>query len=294
MKTHSWDEAVGRDSFAQYLQLQRRYDAELRKALEKAAREASRIIAAMPKDTFSQRTRMSLYQMRLFRIADILNGLWGNMANITENSMRRAATAGADATTNLAKTLGRSVPKSSLLLSGFQQAADRSAANVQARFINSINLSPRVYKNAAWSRGRVDDAINNGISLGKSAKEIASDVKGMISARTPGGVSFAAFRLGRTEINNAYHTVQTQSYATQPWITGVQWKNSGSHPRPDVCDLYATEDHVGLGKGVFEKGNVPRKPHPQCLCHVIAITESREDFVDNLMAGNYNSYISFT
>lgn len=157
--------------------------------------------------------------------------------------------------------------------------------------MNAIDLSPRVYKNRALAAGQVDQAINTGILLGKSSKEIAADVRGLISARAPGGVSYSALRLGRTELNNAFHTTQTRAYAEQPWVAGVKWNLSGSHPRPDACDEYARQDHDDLGAGVFRRQNVPGKPHPQCLCYITAITISREDFIDNLFAGRYDTFL---
>jgi hypothetical protein len=39
---------------------------------------------------------------------------------------------------------------------------------------------------------------------------------------------------------------------------------------------------------VFAKGDVPRKPHPQCLCFITPETVSEEEFFDKLLSGDYH------
>lgn len=289
MEPSRWNEANARTYFGRYLRLQTEYDVKLKRILEDGARAAQKLVRTLPNETFSQGVRTAMYRQRYAVINEVVVSLWGNAANITKAGIAASAKLGAESVTTLADALISS--RSGVLIDGFREAALRSVTNVQARLINQIDLSPRVYKNQALAMGHVDQRINNGILLGKSAKEIANDVRSLISARAPGGVSYSAMRLGRTELNNAFHTTQTRSYAEQPWITGVKWVTSGSHPRPDVCDEYATQDGFDLGPGVFDRRNVPGKPHPQCLCHIVAITVSREDFIDSLVAGDYSYYL---
>ncbi len=75
--------------------------------------------------------------------------------------------------------------------------------------------------------------------------------------------------IAQTENANAYHLSQIQATEGDPDIIGYQWRLSRSHPRPDICDVYASIDY-GLGKGVFPKDKVPRqKAHPFCLCYLL-------------------------
>lgn len=90
-------------------------------------------------------------------------------------------------------------------------------------------------------------------------------------------------RLSRTEINNAFHEQQKRA-GDKPWVEGVKWNLSGSHPRPDTCNDYANQSN-GLGRGVFKTGDVPDKPHPQCLCYLTYETLSPEAFLDALGTG---------
>lgn len=290
MATLAWNESVARKSFNEYLQYQKEFDAILRKILGDASAEAQRLTRRLPAKTFSQKVRKGQFSQYQKGIDALLGEVWDDTLDAI---VQRMAGASDIAISNIDEMVARLVLGTrTRLTTEFQQAANRAAQNVQSRLLNSIDLSPRVYKNKALSSGQVDQAINRGIVLGKSAREIADDVRRLISTRTPGGISYAAQRLGRTEINNAFHTTQTRSYARQPWVTGVRWVTSGSHPRPDICDDFAHSDHEGLGAGIFKKSDVPGKPHPQCLCHIVAITIEREEFLDNLVAGRYDKFIN--
>ncbi len=75
--------------------------------------------------------------------------------------------------------------------------------------------------------------------------------------------------IAQTENANAYHLSQIKATEYDPDIVGYQWRLSSSHPRPDICDVYANINY-GLGKGVFPKDKVPRqKAHPFCLCYLL-------------------------
>lgn len=279
------------------MSFQSEFDSEMRKILEDAAKESQRLIRNLPDRTFSERIRISQFRRNKGAIDKVIKEFWSNAGGVIQSRLIGASDISVGMSDEIARALGqaarssRKLAGSQRLIDSFESAAFRGVENVQSRLMNDIHLSPRVYRNRALTIGQVDSAVNRGIVLNKSAKEIAKSVYGLISSRTPGGASFAAMRLGRTELNNAFHITQTRSYAEQPWITGVKWSLSGSHPRPDACDDYANGDHDGLGRGVFKKGDVPGKPHPQCLCYITAITIDRDDFVDDLISGKFDAYI---
>lgn len=77
-----------------------------------------------------------------------------------------------------------------------------------------------------------------------------------------------------------------------PWVEGMKWNLSESHPRPDPCDDFAKEDHDDLGPGIFKPGNVPPKPHPQCFCYVTAVMLDDEAFLDRLVEGRYDRFLN--
>ncbi len=290
MNPQPWNESVARSNFQAYLRYQKDFDATLNAILRDAATEAGRLISRLPQGTASSKLRVGQFNQYRQGINQILDQTWNGTLDEIMTRIRGASGLAISSNDEVISRL--LLGRNGQLMLEFQQAAQRAAQNVQSRLMNQINLSARVYKNKALSSGMVDKTINRGLALGKSAREIANDVRKLISTRTPGGVSYAAKRLGRTEINNAFHTTQTRIYEGQPWISGVKWVTSGSHPRPDVCDEYARQDHDDLGPGVFKKGSVPGKPHPQCLCHIVAITIPRDEFLDNLLAGKYRQFVN--
>lgn len=133
--------------------------------------------------------------------------------------------------------------------------------------------------------GTLDRQINSHIAQGASAKRLADAVKHSIKPSVPGGVSHAAMRLARTEINNAFHSQAIASMQDEPWVIGVEWNLSRQHPadQRDICDQYADIR-------IFDKTKVPPKPHPNCRCYITSVLEDFQIFANKLRAGAYNEY----
>lgn len=153
-----------------------------------------------------------------------------------------------------------------------------------------VPLSQRVYNSNVGINQKIDRLVNSAIARGLSAREFASEVRAFINPATPGGVRYASMRLARTEINNAAHAAAIQSAQGKPWIEAMHWNLSGSHGRPDICNQYATGGPKGDGN--YPVHSVPAKPHPQCLCYPTSVTVDDDEFLDNLIGGKYESYIS--
>jgi len=89
---------------------------------------------------------------------------------------------------------------------------------------------------------------------------------------------YKAQRIARTETNLAYREGHIASATDEngelhPWISGIGWRLSPAHPRPDICDVWADDDSDGLGNGNYEPSNVP-PGHPCCLCYTVSILAS--------------------
>ena len=154
---------------------------------------------------------------------------------------------------------------------------------------HSMTLSERVYRNGRNSITIVEGLIDQGLLTGRSAREIARMVHSYINPRTPGGMSYAAMRLGRTELNNAFHETSIRMASEDPFVSRMKWNLSRSHPKADKCDEYAKETgRKGWGPGEYAPGDVPTKPHPQCLCFTTTIPISEEAFLRNIHAGKYD------
>lgn len=216
--------------------------------------------------------------------------LWAQLGK----DLRAAGTGAADAASAAVDTLDRALFASAgqrlpeELARAHQAYAREVVETYFSRMQNGISLSEQVYKSRALSQGWVDRAVNRTILQGGSWRDLMQRVLPMIDPNTPGGVSYAAKRLARTELNNAFHTTQVRLGQGNPWVTGQQWHLSKKHPKADTCDSYAGEVHVEGGKpGVYAAENVPAKPHPQCYCYITQTTVSEEEFFNRLMSGDY-------
>jgi hypothetical protein len=91
-------------------------------------------------------------------------------------------------------------------------------------------------------------------------------------------------RLGRTEIQNAFHMAQIDAQKVNPAALGAVWHLSEQHDVPDNCNMYAERNMHKLGRGVFPVGKVPRKPHPQCMCFLTTKLPDRDEFIARMRA----------
>lgn len=279
--------ALGRAILLKYLRTQRLTDVELRKLLRETAKESERFIASLSNAPSSQ------VRAAQVRLAEEQVRLWAQVEGSIRRGAGNAGQAAAELMSQFDRPYLRSIGIDPLAWQRAQVAtARRGVLSYLARGVNGIPLSERVYKNAALSSGRIDAIINQGLLLGKSAREIAVEVRRFISPTTPGGASYAAMRLGRTELNNAFHTISREKYAQTPWVETVRWNLSGSHPRPDVCDELATNSGFrGGGPGEYRPGSVPNKPHPHCFCFIEPVPVDEDAFVQGFLAGRYDSYL---
>jgi hypothetical protein len=267
----------------EYIKVQRHTDAEIRRLLRASAREMRRVMAANPGSIRAMQVAINHNQMQMW--AGVRNQTLLGIAEATEAAVKVQGLFDED----LLRAIGWD---STYWRQSLIAAAQRNLLNVESRRQIARQLSSRVYKNQALSSGKIAEIIETQIGLGGSARDIARAVSAYISPTTPGGVSYAAMRLGRTELNNAFHQTQINGYRQTPWVETVFWKLSGSHQRPDECNEYADGIHMSGGKaGQFDIGDVPDKPHPNCLCYTTAGMMKREEFVAAFKQGRFDNYI---
>lgn len=290
LRASKQSQAIGARAWRGHLGAIRATDREIAAILRDAAKEAEKIIANNVSDSVSARVRRAQYRIALSQLTQLSAEMWGSITPAIQRGIDRAIEEGIKGIIDLDTILADAVADNTLRNSVIR-GAERAADTVRSRLINDIRLSPKVYRTRALSQGWVAKAVNRGLALGQSADEIARSVRHMINPNTPGGVSYAAKRLARTEINNAFHTSTIRLAADDPWTAGFKWVLSDSHPRPDPCNPLAEDDHDGLGAGIFLPKNVPGKPHPQCLCYLLVIHVPEDEFIDKLIAGDYDDYI---
>ncbi len=274
----------GRIPLTEYLQAQTTTDRELARVLELAARQSSAVLRGLQLSegsSLEQRVRGARFAGVLAEITRIQRGLWESdtgIQGIIVRSLPRAEKAAGLAfnllETALVDVIGLAAARPLITA---QRAAVHQGFELD-RVRRARHLSARVYKNAALSSGAVERQIRASIIQGESARDMAKRVERFISAKTPGGVSYAAMRLARTELNNAFHEQQKRQ-GDAPWVKSMKWNTSKSHPRKDACDDLATQNRHGLGRGCYPADAIPDKPHPQCLCFTTFNTISETDML---------------
>ena len=172
----------------------------------------------------------------------------------------------------------------------------------QGRKVEGLNLSERVWKYVGQYREQMETALDAGLSEGRSAQQLARDVKQNLkdpnrlfrrvrdkrgnlvlskAARAfhPGrGVYRSsvknAQRLTRSEINMAYRESDWQRWQSLDFVVGYEVVRSNHEPLCD-CDICARL--VGRYPKTFKFIGW----HPQCMCYAIPILMDEETFDDN-------------
>jgi hypothetical protein len=264
-------------------------DVEIRKVMKDAAAEASRIVRSLEgNESVGSKVRSAQASLAASQVE-----AWGSVHSATKVGIGDAFDAATDLQVLADERLFKAAGMNSAFWRQSMLATSRQGLDSYiSRKEFNYTLSQKVYRNTALSRGYVERAVNNGLLLGKSAREIAADVKKYIDPATPGGASYAAMRLGRTEVQNAFHTTSIKQFKDTPWVNVVKWFLSGSHPRPDACNEYAEAvTFAGGGAGEWRPDDVPAKPHPQCLCYIDGIADPLDKYVAEFKSGKFDDYI---
>lgn len=150
-------------------------------------------------------------------------------------------------------------------------------------------LSDRLWRARQADRDAIDTILRSAIAAGddplKAAKRLEdylTPVGHATRTSTPrsGSGNYAARRLARTEVTRAFGQATIQAADLNPFVDGVKWNLSGSHPKPDACDGHARRHSRGMEPGVYRPSETPRYPeHPMCLCHLSPVVTRRVDEV---------------
>lgn len=174
---------------------------------------------------------------------------------------------------------------------GFDLTTSFSAVPLQATkkciervWSDGFSFSDRIWRMDSFARDGVNQILTSGIARGQSAVSMSKELRRFLidpdiepgvswttgvskSVTGKGTIHYNALRLARTEINNAYRETLVTANASNPITLGVRWNLSNSHPRPDICDVWAESDLYGIGAGVYPPGATPLD-HPGGLCYV--------------------------
>lgn len=159
---------------------------------------------------------------------------------------------------------------------------------------DGLQLSDRLWRIDRHARDVVTNAIEMAVIQGhgalQSARELLArgqQVPGDIVAKMnaanatalgktttdhltgSGGPMDNAMRLMRTELNRAHGEAYINATLSHPDAVGIRFKLSPNHPKHDICDLHATANLYGLGKGVYpDRQSCPWPAHPNTLSYV--------------------------
>lgn len=274
-----------------YLAVEGHYDKKLKPALLQTVSDIDKSFGELNDDTKSGRVRRVQLGLAHKEIRNHIDNLFGSVGNLIRDNRQDAAVAAVNAQLYderglLARIFKRSSDRKQYADSLTETARRNVEATTMRVLKTEIPLSHRVWKTRALAKGQVQQAINNGLAKGDSAANIAKNVKALVNPDSPGGISYAAKRLGRTEINNAFHAQSIADSQNVPWCHDMEWHLSKVHKIDpgDECETYALQK-------TFDTEHVPDKPHPNCRCYVTPYLLSYDEFEQNLLAGQYNSYL---
>jgi hypothetical protein len=275
-----------------YLDIEKSADKDLFQALADATAAIDKSLLAL-KGSTAEGAAVRRVQLALAHkeIRKEMTSLFGDVGNLIRGYNGKAAVAAVDAalsheTRTLGKLFKTKADRANYSAS-LRQSAQRNIESVVTRVLATQQpLSQRVYKTRALANGMVSKALNNGLARGDSADLIAVAVHDLISPNVIGGVSYAAKRLARTEIGNAFHAQSIASAQDQPWVHQMRWNLSKQH-RDDPGDY--CEDYAQIG--LFPVENIPDKPHPNCRCFVTPEVDDDDTFDNQLFMGHFDAYL---
>jgi hypothetical protein len=272
------------NEFQPYRRVQKAAEDDLAVILEQTAKAIRARLLKLPRGLGGQ-VRAAQLRTTLAAILKMQRAMWtGKIQPRVVKGVKDAESAAESAIETMTRVAYAALPEAAAeaLIRGLRASAESGLQSDAARVVRP--LSARVYRQRALDDGKIEDLIRQGLISNLSAKELADSIYKYVSPTTPGGASYAAMRLARTEINNAFHERQLLG-ANRPGVSAVVWNLSGSHKVPDLCNKYAAHG----GNGRWPVGKVPEKPHPQCFCYLTYVTESPETFRKKLDAGDYDA-----
>lgn len=261
-------------------------DREVLAMLRATKRRVDAILKELPEGKQEiRRAQLEATRARLLaEQASIFERLGDIVAARRARAASRSAGLSAAADRALLDLVGKDAEGQFLYESALQVGQRQIDAALARMRLSQLPLSKRIYNTSVWMGGRLGKLINETLATGLNAKEFARRARDWFNPNTPGGIRYAAMRLARTEINNAFHAMTAEKAARDPWITEVEWNLSKSHPKPDICNQVHAESP-------FPADKVPARPHPQCMCYITPKSIDEDEFIDRFLSGEYDDFL---
>lgn len=155
----------------------------------------------------------------------------------------------------------------------------------QRRKDDGLNLSAKLWNQSKEYKTEMEYAISSAIEKGTSAVKLSKKLSKYLldypslkhdykekfgKAVNCNDCEYRSIRLARSEINMAYRTAEQERWKQFDFVLGYEVKltQNGGHV-PDICDDLA---------GKYPKDFVFKGWHPNCMCYVIPILKTEEQF----------------
>jgi hypothetical protein len=273
-----------------FLNVSEKYDRIIKIVLLEGAESArNRLIDLEFQKSFSSSVRAAQIRLAMHEMRMVHAQIFGDMIPIIKDGHKDAASVASEGLSEIDREYLEAVFVTKGNTQDWIESQKRSAQLGVAHAISRVTksdkpLSARVYRSRSLANQWVQKLVTSAILRGDSAKDIANAVIGHINPGSPGGTSYAALRLGRTELNNAFHATAITQAEDRPWIDEMEWNLSSTHVlQKCLCETYRRVRF-------FPMGNVPEKPHPHCRCFVTPVLEPYDTFLAKYKAGYYRDW----
>lgn len=165
----------------------------------------------------------------------------------------------------------------------------------QKRTEKGMNLSEKLWNQSGNYKQELEYAISSAVEKGTSAVTLSKRLSKYLNdfpslkadykekfgqAVTCHDCEYRSIRLARTEINMAYRTAEQTRWKQMDFVVGYEIKTSYSHEEKDICDS---------AQGKYPKDFVFVGWHPNCMCYVIPILKTEDEFwADDQLAPSVN------
>lgn len=241
-------------------------------------------------------------------IAQVLDDSFGQIEDSITFRMRQAVEVARDGNLDGAIQMFDQIDRqfSDQLPILFQRIPDDATRSALSRIFDDGKLfSDRIWDLQQFSHNEISKTVAEGVFKGTSHTELMKELEPFLKMedgefkafqrtwnethddvwkadwKTRGRLKYNLQRLSRTEINNAHREGQVYSARNSPWVKGLKWNLSASHPKPDICDQWATQNKFGMGPGIYPVDDVPLD-HPNGLCYITNVLISQEE-INNLV-----------
>jgi len=177
-------------------------------------------------------------------------------ANISDSAITKQQSIAAKTGLSDSFALMTTAAESAAISATFTKLPVAAVENMAGFLSNGAPLRSLLDQLPRASRKIVEDALLEGVALGRNPRAIASQIKAALN-----GNLTRALTISRTETLRAYRTATLQTYqANADIVSGWYWRSSRSRRCCAAC--------VALD-GVFFTVRDPMRPHPRCRCSLI-------------------------